>query len=191
LKKYFFAMALCVCINTAQAQIIVNNNLSGLKKGIACSGELNAVAAVSLGEERRTTTVFNHNGGTFDSPALLSTNIELKNNGCVVVHFSANTFVADNNVVYQVRMDGKPLEGHITSVIPTMNNTAQPIVMEGDEDGPATKTYRISSFSFFSKAPPGNHKIEVMVAGCCSGNTTGSPVVVTDNATLIVQYNKN
>jgi hypothetical protein len=191
MKKYLSVIAICVCINTLQAQIIVNNNLSALKKGMACNGDLNAVAAVSLGEERRTTAVFNHNSGTFDSPALLSTTIDVKNSSCVVVHFSANTYVADNSVVYQVRIDGVPMEGHISSVLPAVGNNSQPIVLEGDEDGPTTKTYRMSSFSFFSKAPPGNHKIEVMAAGCCSGNTSGSPIVVTDNATLIVQYNKN
>jgi hypothetical protein len=191
MKKYFFLVSIFFYTNLG-AQIIQNpGSLQGLRSGATCDGNLNAVSAVSLGKERRTTQVFNHNGGTFDSPALLSTNIELKNSGCVVVHFSANTFVADNSVVYQVRMDGVPMEGHISSVLPAVGNSAQPIVLEGDEDGPTTKTYRMSSFSFFAKANPGNHKIEVMVAGCCSGNTTGSPIVVTDNATLIVQYNKN
>jgi hypothetical protein len=86
MKKYLFVVAICVCINIVQAQIIVNNNLSGLKKGMACNGELNAVAAVSLGEERRITSIFNHNGGTFDLPALLSTSIDVKNNSCVVLY---------------------------------------------------------------------------------------------------------
>jgi hypothetical protein len=191
MKKCILFLSVSIYVFTNLQAQIENVNLPGLKRSVTCNGDLNAVAAVSLGQERRTTTVFNNNGGVFDSPPLLSTSIEIKNSSCVVVHFSANTFVADNSVVYQVRMDGVPMEGHITSVIPSMNNTAQPIVMEGDEDGPATKTYRMSSFSFFSKVSPGKHKIEVMVAGCCSANTSGSPVVVTDNATLIVQYNKN
>jgi hypothetical protein len=191
MKKCILFLSISIYVVTNLQAQIENINLPGLKRSVTCNGDLNAVSAVSLGQDRRITTVFNHNGGTFDAPPLLSTSIEMKNSGCVVVHFSANTYVADNSVVYQVRMDGKPLEGHITGVLPAVGNSAQPIVLEADEDGHATKAYRMSSFSFFGKATPGKHTIEVMVAGCCSANTTGSPTVVTDNATLIVQYNKN
>lgn len=191
MKKYLLLFAVCYAAHT-HAQITIDSGKSQqLKKVMPCTGELNAVTAVSLGQERRTTTVFNHNGGTFDSSPLLSATINAKNSSCVVVNFSANTYIADNSVMYQVRMDGVPMEGHLTSVLPAVGNSAQPIVLEGDEDGAATKTYRMSSYSFFGKASPGNHKIEVMVAGCCSANISGSPVVVADNATLIVQYNKN
>lgn len=191
MKKYLLLFAVCYAAHT-NAQITIdagtNQQLNQLRP---CTGELNAVAAVSLGQQRRTTTVFNHNGGTFDSPALLSTTINVKNSSCVVVHFSANTYIADNSVVYQVRIDGVPMEGHLTSVLPAVGNSSQPIVLEAHLDSNDVKTYRMSSYSFFSRVSPGTHKIEVMVAGCCSANTSGSPIVVADNATLIVQYNKN
>ncbi len=186
MKKYILFLSMSVSLG-AHAQI-ENVNLPGLKRSVTCNGELNAVSSVSLGEQRRSATQYGQNGGTFDPQPLLSTSIEIKNSGCVIVHFSANTFVADNSVEYQVRMDGVPMEGHITAM---PGGSTAPAVMEAHLDAADLKTYRMSSFSFFSKANPGKHKIEVLVAVCCSANTNGNPVVVTDNATLIVQYNKN
>lgn len=189
MKKLINVLCLLSGMNVL-AQTTIPDRTIQLKSAINCSGPINAVAAVSLGQERRTTTVFNHNGGTFELQPLLSTTIETSGESCIIVHFSANTYVADNSVIYQIRIDGKPAEGHITSYIAAVGNKV-PIVLEADEDGHATKSYRMSAGSYFTKATSGKHTIEVLVAGCCSANTSGSPVVVTDNANLIVQYHKN
>jgi hypothetical protein len=187
MKKCILFLGICSSL-ISYGQIENVQNLPGLKKSVTCNGDLNAVSAVSLGEQRRTVTQYGQNGGTFDPQPLLSTSIEMKNSGCVIVHFSANTYIADNSVEYQVRMDGKPMEGHITSM---PGNNTTPAVMEPHLGNANLKGDQMSSFSFFSKANPGKHKIEVLVAVCCSSVTDGSPVVVTDNATLIVLYNKN
>ena len=203
MKKYFLLIITAACLQS-NAQVGTIKNIPGLQKKeiepikntpglsqlaeLQCNGELNAVSAVALGTYRRTTTVFNNNGGSFDVPALLSTTIVTKESSCVIVHFSANTYIADNAVMYQVRIDGKPAQGHVTSVI--ADNDTQPVIMEGDEDERGTTGFRPTAHSFFGKVGIGTHKIEVMVAGCCSANTSGSPIVVCDNATLIVQYKK-
>jgi hypothetical protein len=186
-----------ISINTYMAltaQIITNS--SGAAKLLPkneCDGFINAASMVSLGTTRATSTVFNHNGGVFDSKPLLTTTIETKEGGCVITTFSANSRPSDNAVVYQVRMDGVPLEGHVTAGMPGAGNITVPYVVEPSPiDSVGSRPLRMSSFTFFAQAKPGRHKIEVLLAACCSANMGTPPgSIQVDNATLVVQYNKN
>jgi hypothetical protein len=191
--KKIILFAVCVTsyyITTAQVITNPSGNVKLLVKN-ECDGFINAAAMVSLGTTRATSTVFNHNGGVFDAVPLLTTTIETNSSGCIIATFSANSRPSDNAVVYQVRMDGKPLEGHITGGMASMGNITVPFVVEPD-DGTGNKPMRMGSFTFFGKATAGRHKIEVLIAACCSANMGIPPGnIQVDNATLVVQYNKN
>jgi hypothetical protein len=191
LFRYFFFSSTYFA---ATAQIITNS--SGVAKLLPkneCEGFINAVNMVSLGTTRATSTVFNHNGGVFDSKPLLAIIVETKEGGCIIANFSANSRPSDNAVVYQIRMDGVPLEGHVTAGMPGAGNITVPYVVEPSPiDSVGSRPLRMSSFTFFAQAKPGRHKIEVLLAACCSANMGTPPgSIQVDNATLVVQYNKN
>jgi hypothetical protein len=190
--KNILLIPLCIIIYNASAQTITTSSgAARLLPKNECEGFINTASMVSLGTTRATSTVFNHNGGVFDPQPLLTVTIETKTGGCVIANFSANTRPSDNAVAYQVRMDGVPLEGHITAGLPGAGNITVPFVVEPD-DGSGAKPMRMGSFTFFGQAKPGRHKIEVLLAACCSANTGTPPGnMQVDNATLVVQYNKN
>ena len=84
-----------------------------------CAGTAQIVRAQSSGV--RTTTVnFNTDAlgnpdptGYFDPKPLIATAIvTTAANTCLIAHFSALAEPQDNHVMFQVRVDGKPMQGH-------------------------------------------------------------------------------
>jgi hypothetical protein len=98
---------------------------------------------------------------------------------CLVAHFSATAIPTDNYIVFQVRVDGVPMEGHIGSVA----GIATPVVFTIEETD--LNYPRGVAFNFYQRVAPGKHTVEVMVAAGswiapppANQPSVGSPVLV-------------
>lgn len=157
-----------------------------------CAGTAQFVRAQSSGV--RTTTVnFNTDAlgnpdptGYFDPKPLIATSIATTaDSTCLVVHFSALAEPQDNHVMFQVRVDGKPMQGH--AIFPYSIPTVQAPVVWDPEETDQNLT-RMVAYSFFAAVGAGTHKIDVRFAGCC-GLTGGVNVIaLVRNAVLTLQY---
>ncbi len=158
----------------------------------SCESRTLLVKAASSGV--RTTTVnFNTDAlgnpdptGYFDPTPLISTNIATNvRSTCVIVQFSAMVEPQDNHVMFQVRVDGSPMEGH--AIFPYSVPTVQaPVVWDPEETD--KNLARMVAYSFFASVPAGNHTVDVLFAGCC-GLTGGVNVIsLVRNAVMTVAY---
>lgn len=157
-----------------------------------CVGTAQVVRAQSSGV--RTTTVnFNTDQfgnpdptGYFDpTPLIATTFTTTAESTCLVVHFSALAEPQDNHVMFQVRVDGKPMQGH--AIFPYSIPTVKAPVVWDPEETDQNLT-RMVAYSFFAAIGPGTHKIEARFAGCC-GLTNGVNVIaLVRNAVLTLQY---
>jgi len=161
--------------------------------GVArCASAAQLVSAQSSGV--RTTTVnFNTDAfgnpdptGYFDPKPLIATAVvTTAQTTCLIAHFSALAEPQDNHVMFQVRVDGKPMQGH--ALFPYSIPTVQAPVVWDPEETDKNLT-RMVAYSFFAAVGPGTHKIEVRFAGCC-GLTNGVNVIaLVRNAVLTLQY---
>ena len=157
-----------------------------------CVGAAQIVRAQSSGV--RTTTVnFNTDAlgnpdptGYFDPKPLIATAIvTTAQSTCLIAHFSALAEPQDNHVMFQVRVDGNPIQGH--AIFPYSIPTVQAPVVWDPEETDKNLT-RMVAYSFFAAVGPGTHKIDVLFAGCC-GLTNGVNVIaLVRNAVLTLQY---
>jgi hypothetical protein len=157
-----------------------------------CAGAAQFVRAQSSGV--RTTTVnFNTDAlgnpdptGYFDPKPLIATSIvTTAASTCLIAHFSALAEPQDNHVMFQVLVDGKPMQGH--AIFPYSVPTVQAPVVWDPEETDKNLT-RMVAANFFAAVGPGTHKIEVRFAGCC-GLTNGVNVIaLVRNAVLTLQY---
>jgi hypothetical protein len=157
-----------------------------------CEGRSALVKAASSGV--RTTTVnFNTDEmgvpdavGHFDAVPLISTTITTTGRrNCVVVHFSAVVEPQDNHVMFQVRVDGVPMQGH--AIFPYSVPTVQAPVVWDPEETDKNLT-RMVAYSFFAEVGGGTHSVEVLFAGCC-GMTFGTNVIsLVRNSVVTLEY---
>ena len=157
-----------------------------------CAGTAQIVRAQSSGV--RTTTVnFNTDAfgnpdptGYFDPKPLIATSFATTAaSTCLIVHFSALAEPRDNHVMFQVRVDGTPMQGH--AIFPYSIPTVQAPVVWDPEETDKNLT-RMVAYNFFDSIGPGAHRIEVLFAGCC-GLTGGVNVIsLVRNAVMTVQY---
>ena len=95
---------------------------------------------------------------------LMSATVTVSGKGasCLIADLSALTRITDNYVVYQVRVDGVPMEGQVGG----WAGVADPVVpvLFDDEDEQFVDPFRILSYNFFQSVSPGPHLVEVMVA---------------------------
>jgi hypothetical protein len=103
---------------------------------------------------------------------------------CLVTHLSTFPFPADNHIVFQVRVDGTPMEGHDRDLF----GFGVPAVSDPNRTDVFVDVPRMASYTFFAPVKPGVHKVEVLFAGCCSGTTGSSNGSVVTGATLTLQY---
>lgn len=95
---------------------------------------------------------------------LMSTTVQVTGTGlsCIIAHFSAHARITDNYIVFQVRVDGVPMEGHLSGLIgfPT------PVVVTSIEDSTEQlfDPVRMVAYNFFKQVSPGIHTVEVLVA---------------------------
>lgn len=135
---------------------------------IACAGKPDTTKIVALEETRGADAVFNYPNdgvGHFSSTPLLSAVIDVggRQPSCVLARFSAEAMPLDNHIVYQVRLDGAPMRGHLPGFI----GIAAPVIADAEETD--LNLERIISHDFFAVVEPGRHRVDVFFAGCCSG----------------------
>lgn len=150
---------------------------------VECQSAARQVKAIRLQDYHPITTQFQ-----FDTPnlePLLSTTVEVqgKDESCIIAHFSAHARVTDNYIVFQVLVDGEPMEGHLSGAA----SVATPVVITNIQDynEQLTKFPRIVSYNFFKKVRPGTHTITILVAAGSAIDATvpgnipsvGSPVL--------------
>jgi hypothetical protein len=101
---------------------------------------------------------------------------------CLVADLSALARITDNYVVFQVRVDGVPMNGHQGGYF----GVADPVVpvLFDDQDEQFVDPYRILSYNFFARVRPGRHVVEVMVAAGSNIAPGLEPQVVSPVLTL-------
>jgi hypothetical protein len=150
---------------------------------IECRSTASTVKAVTLPDYHPVTTKFQ-----FDTPnlqPLLTTTVFVTGVGasCIVAHFSAMTRITDNYVVFQVRVDGEPMAGHLSGVpgVPT------PVIFTSLDDNVAeqlTDPTKIVAYNFFKRVRPGLHTIEVLVAAGSNIDPANPPQIGSPVLTL-------
>jgi hypothetical protein len=172
--------------------LVFGSQVSAQTGAASCESRTLLVKAAASGV--RTTTVnFNTDGlgnpdptGYFDPTPLISTNVVTNaRTSCLVVHFSALVEPQDNHAMFQVRVDGSPMEGH--AIFPYSVPTVQAPVVWDPEETDKNLT-RMVAYSFFASVGPGEHTVDVLFAGCC-GLTGGVNVIsLVRNSVLTVSY---
>lgn len=152
---------------------------------ITCRSLAPVVKAVTSTDYHPVTTLFQ-----FDTPNLqpmLTTTIPVTGSGlsCVIAHFSAMARITDNYIVFQVRIDGEPMDGHLSG-LPTFPT---PVVFTSIGDG-VTEQFsdptKMVAYNFFKRVRPGTHVIELMVAAGSGIDPLNPPSV--GSPVLTLQY---
>jgi hypothetical protein len=124
-----------------------------------CDSEASHVKGVSLESIVGNTVDFQGSGAPGSLGPLLTTNIDVSKDSCLMAHFSAQVDVADNHVVFQVLLDDVPMLGHA--------------LFPADIIGPGFTTRvvfnaQMVAYNFTAPVSKGTHKVEIKFAGCCS-----------------------
>lgn len=173
---------------TALALLAVAITLSSLEgqasdNQVECASKSKQVKAVTSPGVHGTDVSFNGSPDRFHPVPLLKTTVDVDGSStCLIAHFSAMAQPQDNWAVFQVRVDGVPMEGHAGG----LGGVDIPIVFDPDESG-TIGPYRMVAYSFFKKVGPGEHTVEVLFAGCCSSDPHGSGVGV-QGPVLTLEY---
>ena len=165
---------------------IAFGSAEAMAQQIECDGPVGQVRAVTNPNGHQITTRYQ-----FDTPnlqTLLSTTIDVGGGrpSCLVAHLSGSATIRDNYIVFQVRVDGVPMEGHLGSFV----GVVTPVVWVGidnvqDEQlGDPTK---VASYNFFAQVSPGLHTIEVLAAAGSSIDFT-SPLPSVNALVLTLKY---
>lgn len=151
---------------------------------IECESKSKNVKGVTAPGTRGTAVAFGTNPNNFDPTPLLSTKITVggRRSSCLIAHFSAMAQPQDNQAVFQVRVDGVPMQGHAAGLL----GVPVPVVYDPDESA-AMGPPRMVAYNFFTEVEPGEHTVEVLFAGCCSSDPNGSGVVV-ESPVLTLEY---
>lgn len=157
----------CLCLIAVLASPFIGH---AFDDPVECHSAARQVKAISLQDYHPITTRFQ-----FDTPnlePLLSTTVEVTGKGesCIIAHFSTHARVTDNYIVFQVQVDGEPMEGHLSGT----GGVATPVVETNIQDynEQLTKFPRIVAYNFFKTVRPGTHTITVLVA---AGSDIGAP----------------
>ena len=138
---------------------------------IQCSSPVKNVSAVTNPAGHTITTRYQ-----LDTPnlqQLLTTTIDA-GEGCLIAHLSGQARITDNYVVFQVRVDGLPMEGHL----PGLPGFTTPVVFVSIDAGTANDDEqfidptKVVSYNFFMQLSKGTHTVEVMAA---AGSNIVSP----------------
>jgi hypothetical protein len=126
---------------------------------VVCRSTADTVKAATIAEDYfPVTTRFQ-----LDTPnlqPLLETTISVTGTGqsCVLAYFSAVVTPTDNYMVFQVTLDGVPMQGHTV----TYPHPLTPVVIETEETD--RNQPRMVAHQFFLKVDPGVHTVTVKVA---------------------------
>jgi hypothetical protein len=94
--------------------------------------------------------------------------------------FSAHARITDNYIVFQVRIDGVPMQGHLSAIGPY--TTPAIVALYDDPSEQLSDPTKVVAYNFFARVGPGTHTVQVMVAagsGIDPNNLpqVGSPVL--------------
>ena len=138
---------------------------SAFGQQIECSGKADRVKGVTDPNGHLITTKFQ-----FDVPnlqTLLSTTITTSGpSSCVTAHLSGLARITDNYVLFQVRIDGVPMNGH--TFVPGYTTPVVFRTIDANteyQDEQYIDPTKVISYNFFATLPPGVHTVEVMGAG--------------------------
>ena len=151
---------------------------------VACTSKPKNVKAVSIASLHIANVNFT-SGGVFDPVPLLTTTVTVGggNLSCLVAHFSAIPRPTDNHIVFQVRVDGEPMEGHV----PDLFGTGTPAVSDPNQTDEFIDVQRMVAYTFFKQVKPGDHTVEVLFAACCSAGS-GVGITFVDAAVLTLAF---
>ena len=161
---------------------LLTSSAQSFARPVECRSSASAVKAVTDPDAHIITTLFQ-----FDDPnlqQLLSTSISVSGTGfsCIIAHFSGMARITDNYIVFQVRVDGMPMQGHLSSLglVPT------PVVFVAydAEDEQFSDPTKVVSYNFFQRVGPGAHTVEVMVAAGSGIDVTNYPTISSPVLTL-------
>ena len=177
--KRILALAGCVLLISLASEAAAQQ--------IECASTAPKVKAVTLPDYHPVTTLFQ-----FDTPnlqPLLTTTIVVSgtatSGSCVVAHFSTLARITDNYIVFQVRIDGIPMQGHLSAIGPY---TTPGIFVSIDDavTEQLSDPTKVVAYNFFARVRPGVHTVQVMVAAG-SGIDPGNPPQV-GSPVLTLQY---
>jgi hypothetical protein len=129
---------------------------------VECQGQARSIAAVTRPAGHVITTPYS------DSLALqplLSTTIHTDAAGCVIASLSGQVRITDNFVVFQVRINGVPLQGQsplIGFTTPVAFVAIDASTVNDDEQ--FIDPTKAVAFNFFGRLPRGAHLVEVLGA---------------------------
>ena len=164
-----------VCIAVVASVLVVPRLVAA--ETIVCRSTTGTVKAVTISEEYfPVTTRFQ-----IDTPnlqPLLETSISVTGTGqsCVLAYFSAVVRPTDNYMVFQVTLDGVPMQGHTV----TYPQPLTPVVIESEETD--FNLPRMIAHQFFLRVPPGVHTVTVNVA---AGSNIVAPFYPTIEAPVL------
>jgi hypothetical protein len=160
-------------------------SLQGQASGaqIECGGRAGKVKAVTNPDYHFITAKFQIPPGSLET--LLSTTVTVSGRGasCLVAHLSAMAAPSDNYIVFQVRVDGVPMEGHLSG-IPGVGPF--PVVFEPEETD--MNLPRMVAYNFFQEVDPGDHLVEVMVAAGSNIAPLPAPQPAVGSPVLTLEY---
>jgi predicted secreted protein len=146
---------------------------------IECESAATHVKSITIPDYTPVSAAFQFPPGNME--LLMNTTVTVggKGESCLAANFSAISRVTDNYIVYQVRVDGVPMFGHLSGMI----GIATPVVVES-KYSTEPDTDRMTAHNFFAKVSPGTHRIEVLVAAGSGINPAEIPYVGSPVLTL-------
>jgi hypothetical protein len=131
---------------------------------VECQGPAKSIAAVTRPAGHVITTPYSD---ASNLQTLLSTTIHTETDGCLIASLSGQVRITDNFVVFQVRVNGVPLQGHspligfTTPVVFVAIDAASNV----NEDEQLIDPTKAVAFNLFGRIPRGSHLVEVLGAG--------------------------
>jgi len=162
---------------TALVMLATAFAVDAMAQQIECSGPASNVTAVTNPAGHTITTKFQIDNPNLET--LLTTTIDA-GRGCLVAHLSGLARITDNYVVFQVRVDGVPMEGHLGSFV----GVATPVVFvlidanSVNDDEQFIDPTKVVAYNFFTRLDKGTHTVEVLAAA-------GSNIVSPDFPTVV------
>jgi hypothetical protein len=182
-------LSLANCVTPAPPALAAARAEHAGAEPIVCRSEASIVKAVTISEDYfAVKTRFQ-----FDTPnlvPLVETTISVSGTGlsCVVANFSAVVKPLDNYVVFQVTLDGVPMNGHSKFYA----QPDIPVVIETEETD--LNQPRMVAHQFFLRVSPGVHTVTVNVAAGSGFDPAAypridPPVIATVEAPVLsIQY---
>jgi hypothetical protein len=160
-------------IALAAALFTVTGAVHAGAQQVQCQGQAKNIAGVTRPAGHVITTPYSD---TSPLQPLLATTIQTEAEGCVIASLSGQVRITDNFVVFQVRINGVPLQGQS----PLIGFTTPVVFVAIDastanDDEQFIDPTKAVAFNFFGRLPRGSHLVEVLGAGGSAIATENPP----------------